>query len=111
MKGGNQKQNLRREQQFWKDHVHKWQRSGLSKAEYCRKNSINCSSFYSAGNRILKRGNSSNSDLVEIPAFPPGPATESETLFELKLENDRSLNVRISAVLMRNIIEGNDVSR
>ncbi|MGC9196618.1 MAG: IS66 family insertion sequence element accessory protein TnpA [Syntrophobacteraceae bacterium] len=31
---------------FWERHIEKWKTSGLTQAEYCRKNGINIRSFY-----------------------------------------------------------------
>jgi len=36
----------RRNRQFWIDHVNQWKHSGLSKAAYCQRHSINSGSFY-----------------------------------------------------------------
>jgi len=34
-----------RKQQYWGDHLHTWRKSGLTQAEYCRRNQLSTKSF------------------------------------------------------------------
>lgn len=34
-------------QKFWAEHIHCWQNSGLTQADYCRQHSLNPNTFYS----------------------------------------------------------------
>ncbi len=36
---------MKNKQQFWKKHIAAWKRSGLSQAEYCRKNDLSVKTF------------------------------------------------------------------
>ena len=64
-------------QQFWKEHIEKWNASELSQGEYCRRNKISEKSF-----QYWKRKTNRNSDvpaLVELtlPKVLPIPVLSS----------------------------------
>lgn len=53
-----------RRQQFWEDHISRWNQSGLSQVEYCRLNKVGIKSFQ-YWRRKAKHANTHT--LVELP--------------------------------------------
>lgn len=43
-------------QENWRRHIEKWQNSGLSQAEYCRRNDLSANAFQWQKGRLRKRG-------------------------------------------------------
>lgn len=62
----------------WPMHIAAWKESGLSKAEFCRRNNINKFSFYDRARDIP-----SPKRFVELPTIDPISDTETRPVFEL----------------------------
>ena len=52
---------------FWKDHIIKWESSGLSQGDYCRKAGINYKSFSARRSSFRKQGIISTTEDMFIP--------------------------------------------
>ncbi|WP_049770495.1 IS66 family insertion sequence element accessory protein TnpA [Desulforapulum autotrophicum] len=55
-------------EQFWKSHIESWSPSGLSQAEYCRRNDLNIPRFRYWKHRFRKEN--LPLDFVQIPSVP-----------------------------------------
>ena len=94
------------------EHVKKWEKTDLTQADYCRKNEIQYSSFSAIKSQIQK-SNQKKSDFIEIPVQnvkPDKSNSKEKALFDFRLEQDFSVNIRISSEILKNISEFVNVS-
>jgi hypothetical protein len=61
--------------QFWNSHLESWAPSGLSQAEYCRRNDLNIPRF-----RYWKRKLSKKNSLLEFVQLPTGAINSTQLL-------------------------------
>jgi len=96
MKRSRTKKNKKRGE-FWRRHIATWQRSGLSQAEYCRRNALPIKSF---GYWKRKSDESSSGELKFFPLVVSTPPRSQESLsllltlqgkrFAIKIKEDFS---------------------
>lgn len=82
----------------WQFHIRNWQESGLSKAEYCRRNGINRFSFYSRTRSEQPGKNDARLTELGFPLLSRASATP-EPAFELALKFPFQFRFRINISL------------
>ncbi len=107
----NKKQRMYRRRHDWQAHVEYWKKSGLSQADYCRRNDLNPKSFSVMKSRINKPDKSGDSGFIEIPTLPINSDIVNSSLIEFKLEDDFSLSLRMSPKIIQSLRGNDNVSR
>ena len=86
MKRSRTKKN-EKSREFWRRHIATWQRSGLSQAEYCRRNALPIKSF---GYWKRKSGESSTGELNFFPLVVSTlPRSQESSSLQLTLQGKR----------------------
>lgn len=102
----------RRGREFWEKHIKIWKSSGLTKAEYCRQNSLGVHSFSNWYNRLKKPINSIS--FVEVPFKENHIQSKEIFSFDVKMtaSYQLKLNIDMSFGFLKNIFWGksNDIS-
>jgi hypothetical protein len=62
----------------WQRHVEAWRESGLSQADYCRKQGINPKTFSAWARRALPIDKNTPLDVVSVQVAPSPPAATAE---------------------------------
>lgn len=75
---------------FWQEQIKSWEESGLSQAEYCRRNNIDDRLFSKWKNRLLK---TNENNLVEIPVEVKDAFLKSDDI-ELIIKGQYKIKVR-----------------
>jgi hypothetical protein len=85
-------------ERFWRDHLKRWQNSGLTIRDYCARHRVSEPSFYGWRRTLAQRGPDSEAAAVELPVtfvpvevqpdFPAAPP-----ILELVLANGRLLRI------------------
>ncbi len=88
---------------FWEHNIKNWKKSGLSQAEYCRRNSLKARSFTYWKGRLKTKSQSIS--IVPVP-FQTTPLIKIEQKSQLKLVVGNGLEIEIgdnfkSATLLR----------
>ena len=95
---------------FWRVHIERWRESGVTQAEYCRQNDLKPSRFYVWKSRVEQAekkerraaAREARNGFVELPGlFTTGASGTADALFELRLDRDMRLHVKINADLVR----------
>jgi hypothetical protein len=85
-----------RKEQFWRDHLHRWQSSGLAIRAYCRRHHLAEASFH-AWRRTLARRERRRPPTTAVPAVSFVPLTiipePTAPPLELVLANGRCLRI------------------
>lgn len=92
--------------EFWDKHIKIWKSSGLTKAEYCRQNSLGAHSFSNWYNRLKKANNSIS--FVEVPLKDSYIQSKEIFTFDIKMtaSYQLKLNIDISFGFLKNIFGG-----
>lgn len=78
---------------FWKNHIHNWQQSNISQAEYCRCNHLKTKSFRYFKSRIARQSNSQISLIPVTVQANPIHTTEPDVSLGLVLLNGLKIEV------------------
>src|SRR5579883_1954910 len=83
-------------EQFWRDHLQRWQRSGLSARAYCRRQRLSAPSFYGWRRTLADRDRATPTE--PTVAFLPlhvrhDPLSPDPAPLELVLGNGRRLRI------------------
>ena len=81
-------------------HYKNWQRSGLSKSEYCRENNLKSTTF-AGWKRYLKIDG--NSKLTKVPTKTVKDLIPIEAGLELKLGNSLSITIFVGRQILVNL--------
>ncbi len=93
---------------YWRKHISQWSKSGLTQAEYCRRNEVSAAAFQWWKGQLRRKAKaqkkpSTSMQFVEVHAVSPAHAGCEET-YEVVLSRGRSIRVGRdfdSDVLMR----------
>ena len=82
---------------YWQKHISQWSESGLTQAEYCRRNKLSAAAFHWWKRHLRKRSEtqknpSTSMQFVEVHGVPPTLVGRSET-YEVILSRDRAIRV------------------
>ncbi len=92
---------------YWQKHISQWSESGLTQAEYCRRNKISAAAFNwwkgqlrrkskaqksLSANKQQQHGLSTSMQFVEVHGIPPTHAGRGET-YEVVLSQGRAIRV------------------
>ena len=78
--------------QKWESHILKWQKSGVSKREYCRRENI---SYWTFRDMIKKQGRPAESKkLIKLPKELHPYSGNHEPCIEIKINNNISISIR-----------------
>lgn len=98
-------QILKEKRRYWQGHIESWRQSGLSQAEYCRRQSLSIKTF---GYWKRKQGKTIPGDLKFFPLFLSNPQHVQEPLkLQLTLQKKRfTIEIRedFSPTLLKKII-------
>ena len=90
---------------LWREHIEGWSASGLSQAEYCRRNGISLSSFYYWKRRLDRRPPSvEERRIVPIP-FPGSPLSPPSAPKPLMVHVGSGFRVEIGGDFCPGILE------
>jgi transposase len=95
-----------RKEQFWRDHLRRWQASGLSVRAYCAQHHLAVPSFY-AWRRTLAQRRGQSSVPAPLTFVPLHLAPETATpLLEVLLGNGRRLRLHpsVPAAVVRDLL-------
>lgn len=86
-----------RKEQFWRDHLQRWQQSGLTIRAYCRRHHLSEPSFYGWRRTLAQRDHDRPTPREPAPLFlpvhlEPEPVASPASL-ELVLPNGRLLRI------------------
>lgn len=97
------KNQLKKDNQYWENHILRWQNSGLSKNEYCRRENI---SYWTFRDRIKKQNITGSKKLVRLPRAIHSFSGNVESGIEIKIGNKISINVNrgFDGELLRNLL-------
>ena len=82
---------------YWQKHISQWSKSGLTQAEYCRRNEISAAAFHWWKRHLRKKSNtqkdsSTSMQFVEVHGIPPVHTGRGE-IYEVVLSRDRAIRV------------------
>lgn len=82
---------------YWQEHTVQWSKSGLTQAEYCRRNKISVAAFNWWKQQFQKKSktkkdSSTSMQFVEVHDVPTSYAAHDET-YEIVLSRDRTIRV------------------
>ena len=82
---------------FWQKHISQWSKSGLTQAEYCRRNGLSAAAFHWWKGELqrkskLQKKPSTPMQFVEVQGVPPAHAGRGET-YEIVLPRGRAIRV------------------
>jgi len=82
---------------FWQKHISQWSKSGLTQAEYCRRNNLSAATFYWWKGELMRKlktqkDSSTSMKFVELCGVPPTHVGRGET-YEIVLSRDRAIRV------------------
>ena len=82
---------------YWQKHISQWSESGLTQAEYCRRNKISAAAFHWWKGQLRKKSKaqknpSTSMQFVEVHGVPPIHAGRGET-YEVVLSRGRAIRV------------------
>jgi hypothetical protein len=80
---------------YWQHHVNCYEKSGLTKAAYCRKNSVNTARF----NYWSRKLQSKSHELVAVKVANTFPSSASETLCTVILDQHLEIKIHNSSIL------------
>jgi hypothetical protein len=99
-------EQLKQKRSYWKQHIDTWQETGLTQAEYCRRNNLKHHQLVYWKKRFLKAETDVSfvplklEDLLDIPARP------DQATLTLVINNDFKIEIRtgFDAQLLRQLI-------
>ena len=82
---------------YWQKHISKWSKSGLTQAEYCRRNGLSAAAFYWWKGELRRKSkaqkeSSTSMQFVEVHGVSPEHAGLGET-YEIALTRGRAIRV------------------
>ncbi|MCG7851099.1 MAG: hypothetical protein MIO92_01100 [Methanosarcinaceae archaeon] len=97
-----QSKNLTEKRQYWKSHILRWQESGLTQIEYCRKSELHERVFGYWKRKLVS--SKDNNSFVEIPARTG--VNPSSRIIELRIPDGTILRCSedIRAINLQNIL-------
>lgn len=94
---------LENRRRCWREHVRKWKESGLTQAEYCRRNGINRRGLFYWKKRFVQC--ESEISLVEI-SLPPGCITPGSSVLRVLVGDRHRIEIEsgFDPVLLRQVV-------
>lgn len=92
---------------YWQEHISQWSESGLTQAEYCRRNKLSAAAFHwwkgqlrrkskaqksLSANKQQRHGLSTSMQFVEVYGVHPGSVRSGEA-YEIVLSRGRAIRV------------------
>ena len=82
---------------YWQKHISQWSESGLTQAEYCRRNKLSAAAFNWWKRHLRKKSKaqknpSTSMQFVEVHGVPPAHVGRGET-YEVVLPRGRAIRV------------------
>ncbi len=82
---------------YWQEHISQWSESGLTQAEYCRRNKLSAAAFHWWKGQFRRKSKaqknpSTSMQFVEVHGVPPIHAGRDET-YEVVLSRGRAIRV------------------
>jgi hypothetical protein len=82
---------------YWQEHLSKWSESGLTQAEYCRRNKLSAAAFHWWKGQLRRKSKtqkapSTSMQFVEVHGVPPARVRSGET-YEVVLSRGRAIRV------------------
>ena len=82
---------------YWQKHLSQWSKSGLTQAEYCRRNRLSAAAFHWWKGQLrrkskAKKNPSTLMQFVEVHGVPPAHVGHGET-YEVVLSRSRAIRV------------------
>ena len=82
---------------YWQEHISRWSESGLTQAEYCRRNKLSSAAFNWWKRNLRKKSktqkdSSTSMQFVEVHGVSPPHSGHDET-YEILLSRDRAIRV------------------
>ena len=95
---------------YWQKHISQWSKSGLTQAEYCRRNEISAAAFHWWKRHLRKKSktqkdSSTSMQFVEVHGVPPVHVSRGET-YEVVLPRGRAIRVGadFNSVVLKRLI-------
>ncbi|MHC4433765.1 MAG: IS66 family insertion sequence element accessory protein TnpA [Planctomycetota bacterium] len=98
---------------YWQEHISQWSKSGLTQAEYCRRNNLSQAAFHwrkrefrrkfnaqktLPAKREQRNSSSTAMQFVEVHGFPPAHVGRDET-YEVILSRGRAIRATVKAII------------
>lgn len=105
MAAGKQQRSLSKRGRFWRGHLQRWQRSGLSQAQYCRQQQLSAAAFGWWKGQLFRRRTSPepasaprpiggwSGSFVELTVSGEDQAPAREAVYEIVLPDHRQLRL------------------
>jgi transposase-like protein len=99
-----------RKEQFWRGHMARWQRSGLSVPAYCARHDLTPANFYAWRRTLAQRDRQrpapAPTPVTLVPISLPTPSAADDALIEVVLRNGRRLRLAPTVALsvVRNLV-------
>jgi hypothetical protein len=82
---------------YWQEHISQWSESGLTQAEYCRRNKLSAAAFNWWKGQLRRKSKAQKNSptsmqFVEVHGVPPAHAGRRET-YEVVLSQGRAIRV------------------
>ena len=82
---------------YWRKHISKWSKSGLTQAEYCRRNGLSAAAFHWWKGELRRKSKAQKASptsiqFVEVQGVSPTHGSRNES-YEVLLSRDRTIRV------------------
>jgi len=82
---------------YWQEHISQWSESGLTQAEFCRRNKLSAAAFHWWKGQLRKKSKarknpSTSMQFVEVHGVPPASVHSGE-IYEVVLSRSRAIRV------------------
>ena len=99
-------EQLKQKRSYWKQHIDTWQETGLTQAEYCRRNNLKHHQLVYWKKRFLKTETDVSFVPLKLEDLLDMPARQDQAALTLVINNDFKIEIRagFDAQLLRQLI-------
>ena len=99
-------EQLKQKRSYWKQHIDTWQETGLTQAEYCRRNNLKHHQLVYWKKRFLKTETDVSFVPLKLEDLLDIPARQDQASLTLVINNDFKIEIRagFDAQLLRQLI-------
>lgn len=99
-------EQLKQKRTYWKQHIDTWQETGLTQAEYCRRNNLKHHQLVYWKKRFLKTETDVSFVPLKLEDLLDIPARQDQATLTLVINNDFKIEIRagFDAPLLRQLI-------
>jgi hypothetical protein len=87
-------EQLKQKRSYWKQHIDTWQETGLTQAEYCRRNNLKHHRLVYWKKRFLKTETDVSFVPLKLENLPDIPARQGQATLILVINNDFKIEIR-----------------